>query len=59
MKKGILITIMSASSKQTVTLSVDSFGSLADPISKEVGDVKRFTWTNRNGMTVQVILSRF
>lgn len=45
---------MSSTSNQTVTLSVDGFGSVADPITKKVEDVKRFTWTNGNGMTVQV-----
>jgi hypothetical protein len=37
-----------------INLSVDSFGTVDDPITKKSEEVKRFTWTNGNGMSVQV-----
>lgn len=37
-----------------VPITIDSFGSLRDP-SGASRDVKRFTWTNSLGTTVQVI----
>lgn len=40
---------------QAVTLTVDWFGKVRDPLSGEVQPVKRFTWKNENGMSVQVI----
>lgn len=43
------------SEAQAVSLTVDGFGTVKDPLSGEVQPVKRFTWTNENGMSVQVI----
>ncbi|XP_065072974.1 galactose mutarotase [Ochlerotatus camptorhynchus] len=43
------------SEAQAVTLTVDGFGTVKDPLSGEVQPVKRFTWTNDSGMSVQVI----
>lgn len=38
-----------------VTLSVDSFGSVADHITKEDKEIKRFTWNNsKSNVSVQV-----
>lgn len=38
-----------------VTINEDDFGSVADPITGENQLVKRFTFTNENGLAVQVI----
>lgn len=38
-----------------VQLAVDGFGMVKDPLSGELQPVKRFTWTNESGMSVQVI----
>ncbi|XP_062706812.1 galactose mutarotase-like [Aedes albopictus] len=43
------------SEAQSVTLTVDGFGTVKDPLTDEVQPVKRFTWTNESGMSVQVI----
>lgn len=40
---------------EAVTLTVDGFGTVKDPLTQEVQPVKRFTWNNAGGMTVQVI----
>lgn len=40
---------------ENVTLSVDSFGTVEDHISKEEKQVKRFTWKNsKTSVSVQV-----
>lgn len=38
-----------------VTIDEDTFGNTTDPISGENQIVKRFTFTNQNGLSVQVI----
>lgn len=38
-----------------VSLKVDGFGSVENPITKKVEDIARFTWQNENGMCVQLI----
>lgn len=39
----------------SVTINEDIFGYTKDPISGESEMVKRFTFTNQNGLSVQVI----
>lgn len=38
-----------------VTLKVDGFSSVEDPITKTECEIKRFTWQNESGMSVQLI----
>lgn len=39
----------------TITLSVDSFGTVEDHISREQKEIKRFTWKNvKSNVSVQV-----
>lgn len=38
-----------------VTISEDEFGYTRDPISGDGQSVKRFTFTNENGISIQVI----
>lgn len=39
----------------TVTLSVDSFGTVEDHVSREQKEIKRFTWKNaKSNVSVQV-----
>lgn len=38
-----------------VTLSIDTFGSVENPMTKKKEDITRFTWQNANGMSVQLI----
>ncbi|XP_055616929.1 galactose mutarotase [Toxorhynchites rutilus septentrionalis] len=40
---------------ESVALTVDGFGTVKDPLTGEVQPVRRFTWSNDSGMTVQVI----
>jgi aldose 1-epimerase len=42
-------------SSHGVTLKVDSFGSVEDPISKKLEEITRFTWQNEEGMVIQLI----
>lgn len=39
---------------KTVSLSVDVFGNVENPVTKASEEVKRFTWKNQNGMCVEV-----
>lgn len=43
------------SEAEAVTLTVDGFGTVKNPLTGAVEPVKRFTWTNDSGMSVQVI----
>lgn len=38
-----------------VTLKIDCFGSVENPITKKRDDIKKFTWTNKNGMSVSLL----
>lgn len=46
--------------EENITLTVDDFGSVEDHISKELKQVKRFTWKNsRTNVSVQVCCFKF
>lgn len=38
-----------------VTLSIDTFGSVENPMTKKQEEITRFTWQNASGMSVQLI----
>ena len=42
-------------SSRGVSLKIDGFGSVEDPITKRQEEITRFTWQNENGMIVQLI----
>lgn len=42
-------------SSKDIQLKVDSFGTVENPITKKEEDIKRFTWVNKNGMSVSLI----
>lgn len=52
-KKWLLLNMTSSN----VALSIDSFGSVVDHITKEEKEVKRFTWNNsKSNVSVQVTI---
>ncbi|XP_055595077.1 galactose mutarotase-like [Uranotaenia lowii] len=59
-KESSVLTVKTVDGAQhseadAVTLTVDGFGVVKDPLSGEVQPVKRYTWANESGMMVQVI----
>lgn len=43
------------SSTKDIQLKIDCFGTVENPITKKRDNIKRFTWENKNGMSVSVI----
>lgn len=43
------------SSEKEITLKTDCFGTVEDPITKKRVDIKKFTWENKNGVSVSVL----
>lgn len=39
----------------SVRIAIDGFGTVDNPITKKQDEIQRYTWTNKNGMSVQVI----
>lgn len=42
-------------SSKDIQLKTDTFGFVEDPITKKQKDITRFTWVNKNGMSVSLI----